>query len=441
MKTFFKKIGSLIVTKEIFEDKKSLRTLYKYFLIGLLVRFTFLPFFFQRDLLSTYQRAAETISTGDFGYDNQQMLTNVIHSIYLFIIKSIFPAINQLFSVLLEKDTWISWISFNSSYNVFTVLTLFKIPYLIFDIACMFLILRLSFDGEPENKLRVFKYWIFNPIVIFVLYIFARHDIIGVLAILVALLLAKKDRKYWAIIVLAFGIALRFFPILILPILVFYLVRTKKDYIILSLVGVSGLVAVEFFSYFYFGKSVIFPLLNTQHFDYLLSPKLELVIGSHSSIFIFVAVYIVIILSFLHIKKKNFDILLNYGAIIYLAYVGICYFHPQYMIWVVPFLIIIFVRRKSLLYYHWIQFALLMVILIYWGDLVTKFVFAPMDHKYFVYMTGIIPIIERFYDSAEFVNIFRSIFTGVSLWMIYLIYKDNKKILSDELKKGKIKEV
>jgi hypothetical protein len=105
VKTFFKKIGSLIVTKEIFEDKKSLRTLYKYFLIGLLVRFTFLPFFFQRDLLSTYQRAAETISTGDFGYDNQQMLTNVIHSIYLFIIKSIFPAINQLFSVLLEKDT------------------------------------------------------------------------------------------------------------------------------------------------------------------------------------------------------------------------------------------------------------------------------------------------------------------------------------------------
>ena len=217
VKTFFKKIGSLIVTKEIFEDKKSLRTLYKYFLIGLLIRFIFLPFFFQRDLLSTYQRAAETISTGDFGFDNQQFLTNMFHSFYLFIIKSIFPAINQLFSVLLEKDTWVSWFSFNSSYNVFTVLTLFKIPYLIFDIACMFLILRLSFDGEPENKLRVFKFWIFNPIVIFVLYIFARHDIIGVFATLIALLLARKDRKYWAIIVLGLAVAIRFFPILILP--------------------------------------------------------------------------------------------------------------------------------------------------------------------------------------------------------------------------------
>src|SRR3989304_1604912 len=439
-KTFFNKIGSLIFTREIFQDKKSLKTLYRYFLTGILIRLVFLPFFFQRDLLSTYQRAAETISTGNLGYDNLQFISNKIHSVYLFVMKSIFPAINELFSTLLVKDTWISWLSFNSAYNVFTTLTLFKLLYLIFDIVCMFLILRLSFDSEPEKKLQVFKFWIFNPIIIFVLYIFSRHDIIAVFVTLIALLLAKKDRKYWAIIILGLSIALRFFPILILPVLVLYLVRTKQDYIILSLAGVSGIAAVEILCRFYFGKSVILPLLNTQHFEYLLMPKLDLVAGSHGSIFIFIAVYIVIILSFLHIKKKSFDILLNYCAIIYLAYLGICFFHPQYMIWVVPFLIIIFVRRKSLLYYHWIQFALLIILLIYWGDLVTKYVFAPIDHKYFVYLTGIIPIIERFYDSAAFVNIFRSIFTGISLWMIYLIYKDTKILQMNELEIKEIKK-
>jgi len=82
-----------------------------------------------------------------------------------------------------------------------------------------------------------------------------------------------------------------------------------------------------------------------------------------------------------------------------------------------------------------------MVLLIYWGDLVTKFVFAPIDYKYFVYLPGIIPIIERVCDSAKFVNIFRSIFTGVSLWMIYLIHKDNKEILSDELKNKEVKKI
>ncbi|MFA5014107.1 MAG: hypothetical protein WC549_01010 [Actinomycetota bacterium] len=431
-KLFFNNLGRAILTKDIFDNKEILRRFYKYFLTGILIRLIFIPFFFQRDLLSTYQRAAETVFTGNFGSNFEQMLTHIIHSSYLFIIKTIFPAINKLSSVLLEKDTWISWLSFNSSYNVFTVLTLFKILYLIFDIACMFLILRLSFDDKPESKLRVFKFWIFNPVVIFVLYVFARHDIIGIFTMLVALLLAKKDRKYWAIAVLAFGIALRFFPIMILPILVFYLARSKKDYVTLSLVGVSGLAAIELFSYFYFGRSVIFSLLNAQHFDYILSSKLDLII--HDRIFIFIVVYVIIILSFLHIKKKNFDILLNYGAIIYLAYISLCYFHPQYVLWTVPFLLIIFVRRRSLLYYHWIQFALLMIILIYWGNLVTTFVFAPIDHKYFVYLTGIIPIIERFYDSAKFVNIFRSVFTGVSLWMIFLIYKDTKMLEADELK-------
>ena len=431
MKLFFNNLGKAVLTKDIFEDKNLSRRFYKYFLIGLLVRLIFLPFLFQRDLLSTYQRAAETVFAGNLGSDIQQMLTNVIHSIYLFILKSIVPAINELSPILLEKDTLASWLSFSSSYNVFTALALFKMLYLIFDIACMFLILRLSFDNEPENKLQVFKFWMFNPFVIFILYVFARHDIIGIFVTLVALLLAKKNRKYWAIIVLAFGIALRFFPIMILPLFIFYLARTKKDYIILSLVGVSGLAAVELFSYFYFGRSVIFSLLNAQHFDYILSSKLELVI--HDRIFIFVAVYIIIILSFLHIKRKNFDILLNYGAIIYLAYVSLCYFHPQYVLWTVPFLIIIFVRRKSLLYYHWIQFALLLIILLYWGDLVTNYVFAPIS-KFFIYLPNLNSIVRLFYDDAKFVNIFRSIFTGVSLWIIYLIYKDNKKILSGELK-------
>jgi hypothetical protein len=213
-------------------------------------------------------------------------------------------------------------------------------------------------------------------------------------------------------------------------------VRTKKDYITLSLIGISGLAVIELFSYFYFSRSLIFTLLNTEFFDFILSPELNLVAGSHSSIFIFVAVYTVIVLSFLHIKNKSFDILLNYGAMLYLAYIGICYFHPQYMLWTIPFLVILFVRNKSLLYYNWFQFALLMVLLIYWGDLVTKFMLAPIDHKYFVYLTGIIPNINRLYDSAKFVNIFRSIFSGVCIWMIYLIHQDNKNLINTEINRN-----
>ena len=427
VRNFFNHIGRGLLTPEIFEDSKLSKRFYKYFLIGMLARLALLPFFFVRDLLSTYQRAAETVFAGNMASDFQQLLTNIIHSTYLFIIKSIFPAVSDFSSILLSTDAWASWIIFVSSYNVFTVLTLFKVLYLIFDLACMFLILRLSFDNDPEGRLNVFKFWMFNPVVIFVLYIFARHDIIGVSVTIIALILAKKDRKYWSIIVLAVAIALRFFPIMMLLPLIIYLGRSKKDYIALSAIGISGLAIVEVFSNVYFGKSLIFSLLNTQHFNFILSAKLDLII--HDRIFLFIVAYFLIIFSFIHIRKKSFDLLLNYGAIIYLAYIALSYFHPQYVLWTVPFLVIVFVRRKLLAYYHWLQFGLLMVVLIYWGDLVTKYVLAPLDHRFFIHITGLIPIIERFYSSVQFVNIFRSIFTAVSLWMIYLIYRDNRRII------------
>jgi flagellar biosynthesis protein FlhB len=79
-----------------------------------------------------------------------------------------------------------------------------------------------------------------------------------------------------------------------------------------------------------------------------------------------------------------------------------------------------------------------MIILIYWGDLVTKFLFAPIDIKFALYATGPIPIINRFYNPAKFVNIFRSVFTAVSIWMIYLIYKDNKNLLEESNNNYKI---
>ncbi|MHB8279057.1 MAG: hypothetical protein ACYDIA_15595, partial [Candidatus Humimicrobiaceae bacterium] len=55
------------------------------------------------------------------------------------------------------------------------------------------------------------------------------------------------------------------------------------------------------------------------------------------------------------------------------------------------------------------------------------FVLTPFDHRFFIFMVGPIPLINRFYDAAKFVNIFRSVFTGISLWMIYIIYLFNKK--------------
>jgi hypothetical protein len=165
MKAFFKKIGSILISPEIINDGKSLNLFYKYFLGGIFIRFLFMPFFFQRDLLSTYQRAADTVFNGNIGSDFQQLITNLIHSVYLLVMKTIFPFINGYKDILLNQDTWVSWIEFVKSDNVFLILTAFKFIYFLFDMACIFVILRLFYDGDAAKKLKVFKYWMFNPIV------------------------------------------------------------------------------------------------------------------------------------------------------------------------------------------------------------------------------------------------------------------------------------
>jgi len=424
-KTFFKKIGCGLISPEIVNDGKSLKLFYKYFLGGILARLIFLPFMFQRDLLSTYQRAADTVFNGNIGSDFQQLITNIIHSAYLFILKTIFPVVSGYKAILLNTDTWSSWVQFVSSDNIFVILFLFKLLYFFFDLGCAFLLLRLFYDNDAQKKLKIFKYWMFSPIVIFVLYIFARHDIIGLFVTLAALLLAKRQRKYWAILILALAVAVRFFPIMILPLFIVFLVQKRRDYIILVAIGLSGLLAIEAFSNLYFGKSVIFSLLNAEQFNYLISAKLDLII--HDKIFIFIAAYTIIILSFIRQKVKTFELLITYSGVVYMLYVAISYFHPQYLLWTVPFIIYVSVKDKGLHYLQWAQFIFLMVILVYWGDLVTTFVLAPFDHRFFIFMVGPIPLINRFYDAVKFVNIFRSVFTGISLWMIYIIYLFNKK--------------
>ena len=424
-KAFFRKAGIFFCTKEIFEDKVLSIRFYKYFLIGLAIRFACLPFFFQRDVLSTYQRAALTVFNGVLGADFQQFAIHILHSAYLFLAQFLIPDTGRLASILLNQDAWSSWVDFNNFDFVYRTLTIFKIPYLVLDIACMFLVIRLLFDTEPEKRLRAFKYWVFNPLVIFVTYIFARHEIIAVFVTIAALLLAKAQKKYWAIAVLAVGVILRFFPIMILPFLIIFLARKKKDYVILFSIGIAGLLILEVFSNLYFGRSVIFSLLNAEHFDFILSAKIDLII--HDAIFIFVVAYFILLFSFIHQKEKTFSLFLSYCGIVYLLYVSLCYFNPQYLLYTIPFLVLVFVKRNSVYYYHIVQFILLMFVLFYWGDLVTKYLFAPIDIKYILYIPGPVPLIGRFYNAVKFVNITRSMFTAVSLWMVYLIYRESKR--------------
>ncbi len=84
---FLKNILRNIITPEIFENNKNRISFYKYLLIGLFLRFLFIPFFFQVDILSSYTRAAgqlfETIP------ETPAVIQLVMHWFHVFFLKII----------------------------------------------------------------------------------------------------------------------------------------------------------------------------------------------------------------------------------------------------------------------------------------------------------------------------------------------------------------
>jgi len=417
LKNIFKKL----VTPEIFENSKNRISFYKYLLIGLFLRFLFLPFFFQVDILSSYERAAgQLFKTVQ---ETPPVIQLAIHSLHVFFLKIINPIIPGLVNILGISEPHQLWLTFIADNQVFRMLSVMKFPYFIFDLVCAFLLLR--FTKDAKTNLKVFKHWMINPIVIFVTFIFARFDIIPLFVTILALYFAMKDRKYISMVFLVISIVMRFFPVLILPFLIIYLAKNKKDYIIFSLLGISGLLALEIGSRIISGSSALFKLLNSQHFTYLIALKWGME-ALHVNLFPLVILFTLLIIAFFEISNKSFSNLLKYCLIAFLLWFSFGYFHPQYLLWSIPFLIFQFVEKDKIFYYHLIQILIIPFILLYWGQLVTSYLFAPIDSRFFVYFPDIVDIIRKYYSPAKFANIFSSIFSGISLWIIYEVYKLSK---------------
>ncbi|MGB3345710.1 MAG: hypothetical protein WBA71_00430 [Candidatus Humimicrobiia bacterium] len=418
---FLKNILRKIITPEIFENSEYRISFYKYLLIGLFLRFLFLPFLFQVDILSSYTRAAgqlfETIP------ETPAVIQLVMHWFHVFFLKIIVQIIPNLKTILEISNEHIQWLSFAGDNQVFRMLSVIKFPYFIFDLACAFLLLR--FTKDTKTNLKVFKHWMINPVVIFVTYIFARFDVVPLFITILALYFAMKDRKYISILLLVISIVMRFFPVLILPFLIIYLAKNRKDYVIFSLLGISGLLALEIGSRLLFGSSALFKLLNSQHFTFLIALKWGME-GLHVYLIPLVIFFTLIIISFFEISNKSFSNLLKYSLIAFLLWFSFGYYHPQYLLWTIPFLIFQFVENDRIFYYHILQVLIIPFILLYWGQLVTTFLFVPIDSKFFTTLPDVVDIIRKYYSPAKFANIFSSIFSGVSIWIIYEVFKLSK---------------
>lgn len=282
-------------------------------------------------------------------------------------------------------------------------LWLLKLPYLIFDLALGLLLWRLV----KERKMLIFTLWMFNPINLYATYMMGQFDIIPTFFTILSFYFIAKDKLNFAALSLGFGIAFKLYPVfLVIPLL--FLAKNFSAKIKLLLLAVLP--------YVFF----VFPYLSSASFraNALFASQASkslyasIPVSGGESILLFP---VSLILFYLFIWNKNLD-RLNFWKIYsipLLLFFIFTHYHPQWLIWLTPFLILdlSFNKFKNLL-------PILIIILTWFSSLfffdpsLTLGIFLPQAPDLWTLLG-----LKMDYNFSR--SIIQTIFAGSSLYLIY----------------------
>lgn len=295
-----------------------------------------------------------------------------------------------------------------------------KIPYLAFDLLIGYLLYKL-FD-QPSHKIWALGLWIFNPINLYATYMMGQFDIIPTFFSVLALFWAvKKENLYWASLAVGFGAAFKIYPVLFLiPIA---LLKTswfeRLKLVVLGLL--PYLISIlPFLSSRGFRSTALLAGQTTKS----LYPKID--VSGGESILLFPAFLILFYLLFMYGKNIK-GYLWHKFFILLLLFFVFTHFHPQWFLWVTPFLILDLVRSQ---FKHW---PLTVLSLVSWLGLVTFFdpglsvwLFSPLFPGLYN-LPGIWQLLKINVDINMGRSLLQTIFVGVAFYYVYYYASFEKK--------------
>jgi len=338
----------------------------KIILLAILVRFLVMPFFYHPDIKSQHYHF-QFLSKGIFNvyqhiYDNKENLAYKDTFNYLPLTYYTFGS-TQLISKPLLGNGFHSWINdwgetANNHPNIIFYLFTLKLPYLALDIGLAFLLLKIS-----KNK-KIFYFWLFNPISIYLIYILGNFDILPVFLTVLSFYFLKKNKLPLSYLSIGFAIALKLYPIIFLPFIFFY---KPKDFI----------KNLKYFTIAFLPTLItILPFLRNDIFltsfmgSGLTQKILEYKIGV---VPLFPFLYLLILTNYFFSKSKHkFEIAISQ---VFLFFIGLVNFHPQWILWFFPFIVLNLFNFKNkfiLLLFFLLTFVYIFLFndnYLFWGHL------------------------------------------------------------------------
>ena len=215
--------------------------------------------------------------------------------------------------------------------NILSVNLLVKLPYLIFDLSIGLLLLRWF---EIKSKALVaFTIWMFNPISLYATYMMGQFDIIPTFFTILSLYSISKDRLQLAALALGGAIAFKIYPVfLLLPLILLGKNNIEKFKIFILALLPYSISIIPYLPLHSFRSTALFATQNSK------SLYANIAVSGGETILLF-PLSLLIFYLFLFSKSKNLSVWKIYLMPLLLFFI-FTHYHPQWLIWITPFLII-----------------------------------------------------------------------------------------------------
>lgn len=310
-------------------------------------------------------------------------------------------------------NAWLSDAGANSVVEnpyIFKYLLLLKLPYLVLDIAIAFLL--MEFFEEKAQKEKAFVFWLFNPFTIIIIYAFSNIDIFPVILTVISFLMIKRQKLLPAAVLMGIAAGFKLYPLLFIPFL-FLSGRNLKEKIMLSFTPlvVFGVIILPFISQAFI-QSALVSGLTTGIF------ASSLTVLSISALFFYAA-----FIDKWDTATKRIN-LFKYWTALFLIIFSLTLFHIQWLLWVIPFLIIYCVKNLKLSILIFILGIISFTVPALFQDRSMTISLFRVYSTWFDALPTPFTLIQKFYDPGVLQIVFQSMLAGGSLITIYKIFKE-----------------
>lgn len=289
-------------------------------------------------------------------------------------------------------------------------LLLLKLPYLIFDLLCGFILFKLFSEKRKANL--AFTLWLFNPLNLYSTYMMGQFDIIPTFFTVLSIYYANKFKLSLAALSLGIGIAFKLYPIfLLIPLVILGRnISEKIKLLILSLIPYS-LIILPYLPSHNFRSIALFASQSSK------SLYAAIPVSGGESIILFPTLLILFYLIIFVYKSR--DSLWKYYLIILLLFFIFTHYHPQWLIWITPFLIIDLVSYNfKNIWAVILIFGSFLGSLFFFDSSLTINMFAPI-YPLLYKLADIWTLLHLRVDYNFARSILQTVFVGSALFLIY----------------------